>query len=408
MRKVLLITSFTFFVLSSRIVTAIDWIEVNGSKETVVSQVEQNFLLTGNVSSAGAKLACYFFLDVNNNRKIDSIDKLVDFNLITDGIGTVTDKNTGEKIPGDEAEQPGLISTTLFTAADQCPPSSQNWIIKAIDEDRSESMAFVKWDLQQQKCTVTGVIENIHKNSKVPCVVYAVESGFPHNKKIATVDSNGKFEFNLEPNCWQIYSETTTFPFAPSLAEEIILQDGYTIENLKIKFPGKDYFTGELINEIKQDLNANLVTANYSDPNNLFPTDNQQYFSDYEILYNDVQTRIVQLKETKSVKVTGLVLIGPETPAQNIDIVAKHEWEKGPKGFIFTKTNEQGRFMLETEIEGDWQIGVACNKYESQPGIQYCYLSQDRQISNLIFNLVPKPQNLLPTENDFRVSLNTK
>jgi hypothetical protein len=407
MKKVVLITSFTFFVLTSRIVTAIDWIEVNGSKETVVSQVGQKFLLTSNVSTAGAKLACYFFLDVNNNRKIDSIDKLVNFYLLTDGIGNIIDKSTLENIPGDEAAQPGLISTTLFTHSNQCPPSSQNWIIKAVDDDRSENFAYVKWSLNERDCVVTGSIKNTSKTRKAGHVIYAVESGFPGNKKIATVNSLGEFELFLEPNSWQIYGESMVYPFAPSLSQEIILHDKERVDNLKITFPGKDYFAAEMINELKMPGNE-IVSTNYSNPQNLLKDDDQHYFSNYEILIENAQSFGIDLQESQPVSIDGLVLIGPETPAQNINIVAKHEWEKGPIGYLFTKTNEQGRFRLETEIEGDWKIGVASDEFEAHPGIQYCYLSGERKISNLIFNLLPKPKKMLPAENDFRASLNSK
>ena len=384
------------FLVWSISASAISHLTLNGSKETIVSETGQKFLLAGNVESPGNRLSCYFYVDVNNNRKIDAKDALVDFCVLKDGIGWIKDSNciSGD-IRGDESYEPREIKTT-FSAQKIFPPNSQNWIVKAVDEDSSEACAFIRWDINSQLSSVNGRV--IGPNSvNQDYVIYAIKEDYFLDQKIALVNDKNEFSLILGPGYWHLVAQSIQDSLLQFGFCEIQINgnDKHNV-NLLIEedeFPDIEYLESDnYIESEKSDKDFSLV-ASAAFPEQLSFQQKKSHQETKEKKQVLIQTNSQTQK--RATTISGAVFINSETPASNIDIVAINEHGKSPEGFLYTKTNSEGIFSLATDIEGDWKIGVYSTLFEATPAVQFLYLSNGENYSGLKYNLALNTENLL-------------
>lgn len=354
--------------------TGINSITLNGSEQFIVSQLEQNVLLVGNIESAGNRLVCYFYVDVDNNQNIDTHDLLIDFFVLKDGVGWIKDDNSvSGNIRGDENHEPGIINTTLFTK-NILPPSSQNWIVKAVDEDKSEALAFLRWNVNSNQASVTGKI--ICPNpSPQDYIIYASRENYFIDKKVSLANNQSVFNLNLGAGYWHIFAQSVVDPLQQSGHYEIKIDDTDK-QNINLLVPEKhisnmEYFEPE---QFKENWSTKEYTLTKS--NLLLDQSNSQ--------------------TNKSVAtISGTVLLNSETPAKNIDIVAVNENYKQLDTYIFTKTNSSGKFSVTTDIEGEWKIGVYSSLFKATPAIQFLYITNGNNCSGLKYNLTLNTEQIM-------------
>lgn len=367
-----------FVLLASFSAFAVVDLQVNGSKETVVSSKGQKVRLAGNLDSPNSVLHISFYLDANNNKKIDSKDPLVHFLSIKDGVGPIVEPGiSGGDIPGDENFVPFRFQTTIDAKA-LYPPNSQTWIIRA-EENGSSEEVILGWEISESQANLRINFNSPHKTG--PQLIYALDEAASQRQKIAPVYGTRPAALHLAPGRWIIFAESLSNPYLQSDFCDVEV----TGKPQTVTLPS----VPELSMEVPDcapvmSINKELFAEEGSGAGRLILSQIGAAESN--------RSNILPLSQAETSFVTGTVLIHHELPAEGVTIVAVNEQEKSPAGTVFARTDHHGRFTFATAIPGEWKIGVYSRLYDCDPAVQYLYVSEGEDYRGLRFDLHLKEQ----------------
>ncbi len=186
-------------------VFAISNLKLNGSANLTVSTLPANIVMTGDLAGNGNYAEIEIYLDVNGNGIIDPNDLLMDYYILTDGIGWIQNpENPDEDIAGDETALDGKLKSTLTIEKDDFVVAGQ-YILKATEQNGSTATAILKFNIQPTPPYITGKITDKQTSSPLPNVVVFIDN--VDNEDLGTgavTDSNGDYFANVEPGNYEI------------------------------------------------------------------------------------------------------------------------------------------------------------------------------------------------------------
>ena len=178
---------------------SVTFLKINDRSSLEFKQMPEKMVLSCDVSTAGGRVDLEIFLDTNNNNLVDRDDYLLDFMSLTDGINWIRDiEAPGNDIPGDESTIENFIETTRIITTERSPVSSQNWLVRVTDADRSTATALINWNIRVISPCVSGYltdkITGIHKPG---ALVLATETDYPDMTFAAVTDSAAQYRMQL-------------------------------------------------------------------------------------------------------------------------------------------------------------------------------------------------------------------
>ena len=132
-------------------VLAVSNLRLNGSTEHTVTSLPAEVVVTCDLSAVGNSVEVGMYLDINASGTLDDDDMLVEFLILTDGIGWIRDpENPDEDIAGDETPVDGTLQSTASIEEDDEVFFAGQFIIQLTDEDGSTATALLMFDIEPQ------------------------------------------------------------------------------------------------------------------------------------------------------------------------------------------------------------------------------------------------------------------
>ncbi|MBN2412233.1 carboxypeptidase regulatory-like domain-containing protein [candidate division KSB1 bacterium] len=186
-------------------VFAISNLKLNGSANLTVSTLPANIVMTGDLAGNGNYAEFEIYMDINENGIIDPNDLLMDYFILTDGIGWIRNpEEPDEDIAGDESARDGKLKSTLTIEKGDLTAAGQ-FIVKAIEQNGSTATAILKFNIQPTPPYITGKITDKQTGSPLPNIVVFIENVDNNDLGTGSVtDSNGDYFANVEAGTYEI------------------------------------------------------------------------------------------------------------------------------------------------------------------------------------------------------------
>ena len=184
---------------------------INGATSHTVTTLPATVILTCDLAKSGNQIELEIFLDVNHSRQLESDDILIDYSIITDGIGWIRDpENPAADITGDETSVDGKIKSTFIFDENARFYRGGTFIIRITDQDGSTATATLTFDIQPQPPLITGKVLDFQTGAPVPdAVVFATLKNNDYEFGFGVSEANGDYFINVMPGEWQVV--TTDF-----------------------------------------------------------------------------------------------------------------------------------------------------------------------------------------------------
>lgn len=219
MKKLLLL----FTVLAAPQLFAVSNLKLNNQKSLTINSLPTTVTLTADLSTPGAEMEVKTFMDANNSGTLDEADILVDFFVLTDGIGWIRNsQDPDEDIEGDETPVDGKIKTTAVMAPEEGFAADITIIMQAREKNGSSDTAVLSFKLQPTPPYIKGKVTDFTTGSPLPMIMVFTESG--EKAGAAITDEQGNYFINLVPGTWKIVAaDMLTGQYAPSDTMTVIL-----------------------------------------------------------------------------------------------------------------------------------------------------------------------------------------
>ncbi len=197
---------------------AISNFKINGASTYTVTSVPANVVLTGDLASNGNHIELEMYMDTNNNNVVDAGDLLIDYLILTDGIGWIRDlESPDDDIPGDETGVDGKIKTSFeYTKEDGFLTGT--FIFKATEQNGSTASTILIFNVEPVPPFITGKITDKLSGVVLPAIVVMIDKkGEDGYGTTALTDENGDYIASVEAGDYSISTSTLGSPdYMPS------------------------------------------------------------------------------------------------------------------------------------------------------------------------------------------------
>ena len=183
---------------------AVTRLSINNAAHYSITSVPEKIVLSSDVVSIGNTLLCEFFLDVNDNKVIDTHDQSLAYFKFKDGLGWIRDSELPEEgIPGDETPTDGVIETTLTLDDNFRAFSRQTWLVRMTDQDNSTAIASMEWRTPFSKYCVKGIVQDQDSLDRLAHAFVSFRNDeYADVERVAVTDADGAFAIDLFPGKW--------------------------------------------------------------------------------------------------------------------------------------------------------------------------------------------------------------
>jgi len=209
MKKLVLLSILCLIPLQ---VFSISNFKLNGSSTHTVTSIPANVAMTGDLAGNGNYVECEIFMDVNGNDAIDPNDLLMDYFIITDGIGWIRNPDDpDEDIVGDETAVDGKMKSTLPIETNELLAVGQ-FIFKATEQNGSIATAILKFNIQPTPPYITGKITDKQTGASLAGIIVFIDSIDGEEGTMSITDLNGDYFANVEAGSYELEVWTQAQP----------------------------------------------------------------------------------------------------------------------------------------------------------------------------------------------------
>ena len=205
MRKMLLLCTLLLVPLQ---VAAVSNLRLNGAPQYTVTSLPVDVVMTCDLAGAGNSVEMEIFLDVNHSGTLEGEDVLVEYLILTDGIGWIRDPdNPDEDIAGDETPLNGKLKTTASIEEDDDIFFAGQFLLKLTDEDGSTATAKLNFDIQLEPPLITGKVTDASSGLPLPYIIILAERDVgedDYNFAQGMTDENGDYVMSVDPGTWRV------------------------------------------------------------------------------------------------------------------------------------------------------------------------------------------------------------
>ncbi len=202
MKRVLLLLLF----LIPLQIFAVSNLKLNGSASTTITSFPADIVMTCDLASNGNSAQVEVYMDLEGNGVLSATDQIIDYSVITDGIGWITyPPDRDEDIIGDETGVNGKIQSTLSLSNDLDILTAGQFIIKVTDANGSTAQAILTVNIQPKPPYISGTVTD--KNNGTPvalAIVWAESQSEEYPDGAGITDVNGNYFINLEPGTYKV------------------------------------------------------------------------------------------------------------------------------------------------------------------------------------------------------------
>jgi hypothetical protein len=229
MKKTLLLLTLTLLATQ---LFAVSNLKVNGAASTTVTSLPGSVIVTCDVAATGNDVEFSIYFDSNNSKTLDADDILVDFAVVTDGIGWIRDPgNPDEDIYGDETAADKKLKTTLDFKPEAGTFFVGNTIIQAKDKDGSQATALITFNIQPVPPLIKGKVTAKSGGAALPnIIVTASKQGAQDEVFIAITDNNGNYQLGVSAGNWTMEAaDYSNQEYVPSDSVVVPVAAGQTV-----------------------------------------------------------------------------------------------------------------------------------------------------------------------------------
>lgn len=187
---------------------AVSNLKINGETTHTITTLPTQIQVTCDLAQSGNQIEFEIYIDLNGSGEIDAEDMMLEYNIITDGIGWIRDpEQPDEDIPGDETGVDGKLQVSFPFTADERLIQEGQFIALAKEDDGSKASAILMFNLVPVPPYITGKVTD--KNTGLPItgiiVMGASDNEDVYDSGIGITDENGDYLLTVDPGTWKIF-----------------------------------------------------------------------------------------------------------------------------------------------------------------------------------------------------------
>ena len=218
-------------------VFAVSNFRLNGGASYTITSIPDQVVFTCDLAQTGNELEVEIYLDVDGNNSVGSDDFLMQFLVLTDGIGWIRDSgNPDEDISGDETGADKKIQTTIVYEKGDVGLLQGQFIVRVKDEDGSTASGLLKLDVQAQPPLIQGKVTEQGTATPIQGVLVFAEGG-DEDSVVGITDENGDYQLSVTPGTWGVMAiDYYQGMYQPSDSVSVTVGTGETkTQNIQMK-----------------------------------------------------------------------------------------------------------------------------------------------------------------------------
>ncbi len=235
MKRVLLLLLF----LIPLQIFAVSNLKLNGAASTTITSFPADIVMTCDLASNGNSAQVEVYLDLEGNGVLNATDQIIDYSVITDGIGWITyPPDRDEDIIGDETGVNGKLQSTLSLSNDLDILTAGTFIVKVIDANGSTAQAILNVNIQPTPPYITGTVTDENDGTPVAlAIVWAESQSDEYADGAGITDANGNYFINVEPGTYKVSATSyLASTHQPSDSTNVTVGEGET-KTVNIQMP---------------------------------------------------------------------------------------------------------------------------------------------------------------------------
>jgi len=204
---------FTLLCLLPLQVFAISNFKINGAATYTVTSAPVDIVLTGDLAGNGNYTELAIVYDMNNNNQVDANELVIDYMILTDGIGWIRDpESPDDDIMGDETGVDGKFKTTMEMGPNDVATEGQ-FIFLATDENGSTATAILKFNIPSTPPYITGKVTDKQTGAPVPQIIVFCDNVTDDDLSSSGIsDNNGDYRVSVPAGTYKVSTWTMSQP----------------------------------------------------------------------------------------------------------------------------------------------------------------------------------------------------
>jgi len=222
-------------------VLAVSNFKVNGQSQFTITTLPVDLVYTCDLAGTGNEAELELYLDANGNGVLEKSDMVMEFYVLTDGIGWIRDPdNPDDDLPGDETGVDGKLRITRGFDNDDIMLTKGNIFLKLTDEDGSSASVMLTLNVQLQPPLIQGRVTDAASGAPVANIIISADgvlAGGEEESAFSISDASGEYVLGVEPGTWKVsVIDFITNTYAPSDTVTVPIGAGETkTQNFSLK-----------------------------------------------------------------------------------------------------------------------------------------------------------------------------